>query len=97
VLGGQNRWEEALDAYQQALGQKRDDLYTLRLLGDAYYFSFQDSKIASQYYRRMIEAAPEDEDRYFAMGQLMAWEGLYDEADSWLREAIKRNPNNQWW
>jgi len=45
----------------------------------------------------MIEAAPEDGSRYFAMWQLLAEGGNPEEADAWFDQAIDRNPYNPWW
>jgi tetratricopeptide (TPR) repeat protein len=98
VLRAQERWVEAIDVYQQALIQNPEDLYTMRLLGDAYYLGYGDQGKASQYYLRMISAAPGNGDGYFAMGWLMAKEGHHEEADRWFAQAIDLNPDEpKWW
>jgi tetratricopeptide (TPR) repeat protein len=96
VLRAESRWDEALAYYERALQEKPDDLYTLRLIGEVYSLGMDQPEVARGYFQRMIDLAPEDAAGYFAVGQLMAKDEQFDEADLWFVRALSRNPDDPW-
>ena len=83
--------------YQQALDQKPEDLYTLRLIGEAYYLGKEDPVEAYNVFQSMLSLAPEKGDGYFAIGQLRGHQQKYDEAEQWFIRALERDTNNPYW
>ncbi len=98
ILEAQSRWDEAMAVYKEAQRQKPNDIYTLRLIGFAYLNGFGNFDGASKIFMRIISLAPDMGDGYFAMGQLMAKQDRFDEADRWFLQALIINPNvPKWW
>jgi len=91
-------WSDATAVYQQVLEQDPLNIDALIGLGWAHYHNGGGLSVAQEEFQKAINAAPEDGEGYHAIGQLLAREKRYLEADKWFTEAIERSPEIPgWW
>ncbi len=97
LLKKQERWDEANHIYSAALNEYEQDASLLVSLGWSLY---EQEKNRGQAVRHFEDAISVDSDSgagYFAMGQLMAKENKYTEAEAWFKSALERNDSNPRW
>lgn len=97
ILVELEEWGEAQQVYTELAAQFPDDISSLIGLGWLIYERGDGLDAAVTVFERAIEGDPERGEGYFAMGQILAQAGRYAEADSWLRLAIEREPQNLYW
>ncbi|MBM4467829.1 MAG: tetratricopeptide repeat protein [Chloroflexi bacterium] len=97
VLKKQNRWPEVAQIYRQAIAENPDDWEAHIGLGWSLLYCGYGSEAALAEFRRAIEIAPRRGDGYLAMGQVLAREKGYPEADVWFRMALERDPEKRWY
>ena len=97
VLEKQNRWPEVAQIYQQAIVENPGDWEAHIGLGWSLLYCDYGSEAALAEFRRAIEIASGRGDGYLAMGQVLAREKRYPEADVWFRMALERDPENSSW
>ena len=87
----QGRLAEAEVVFQQALSAHPDTIYLLIGLGSVYVDQGQ-QEMAIEQFERAIELYPDQGDGYYYMGLLIAHEERFFEADAWLKEAVRLEP-----
>ncbi|MGC9358307.1 MAG: tetratricopeptide repeat protein, partial [Anaerolineae bacterium] len=97
ILVELGEWGEAQQVYTELAAQFPDDISSLIGLGWLIYERGDGLDAAVTVFEQAIERDPERGEGYFAMGQILAQAGRYAEADSWLRLAIEREPQNLYW
>jgi tetratricopeptide (TPR) repeat protein len=93
---GQQRWEEARQAYQAALQGKAADASAWIGLGWTAYEGQHDVAAAEQLFQQAMRADPARADAYFALAELMRRERRYPEADDYYVQALEKNPQASW-
>jgi len=93
---GQQRWEEARQAYQAALQGKAADASAWIGLGWTAYEGQHDVAAAEQIFQQAMRADPARADAYFALAELMRRERRYPEADDYYVQALEKNPQASW-
>ena len=89
----QGRLAEAEVVFQQALSEHPDTIYLLTGLGRVYADQGQREK-AIELFERAIALYPDQGDGYFQLGQLLAAEKRYLEAEGLLKQAVQLNSNS---
>ena len=97
VLEKQGRWLEAGEIYQQAIAENPGDWEAHIGLGWSLLYCDYGSEAALAEFRQAIDVAPKQGAGYLAMGQVLARERRYPEADAWFRMALERDPENPLW
>lgn len=97
ALRAQDRWDEAENAYDQALRVNPDNWQAEIGLGWVFYAQSDDPQVAMAEFREAINAAPGRGEGYYAMGQLLSKEGRYGDADAFYQKAIEVDPAARWW
>jgi tetratricopeptide (TPR) repeat protein len=89
--------EEAIEVYQDAIAEfpKEIDLYIS--LGWLYYDYKEDFTSALNLFNQAIEVDPDRGAGYYAVGVLLNREGKYNEAETWLAEAVFKEPRRTWY
>ena len=97
IFQQEERWQEAIANYQEALATNPKDFWAHIGLGRVYYKRGDGLEAASQEVLEAIELAPHEGLGYFVMGDILAREGQYSDADMWFLQAIQRDPENKIW
>jgi tetratricopeptide (TPR) repeat protein len=97
ILREQERWEQAVEVYQNAIEEYPLEFTFSLGLGWAIYYSNGDVELVQELFMKAIRLKPQNGTSYFAMGEILAKEARYTEADPWFRKAIERNPDIRWW
>lgn len=97
LLRAQERWDEVEAVYRGVLAEDPSDWRTHIDLGWLYYTRGDGVEAALAELREAIAIAREQGEGYFAIGQLLAREKRYAEADPWFQEALVRKPNARSW
>ncbi|MGC9037750.1 MAG: AAA family ATPase [Candidatus Micrarchaeia archaeon] len=88
----QNRFEEAIDLYSQAI--KLDPVYSNayfnRALSYAMLNRYENAKLDAQ---KVLELEPNSYDAPYVMGLICEYEGKLDEAKEWYERSLAKNPN----
>ena len=97
-LSQDKRWVEAESVYEDAIrtGNGRDAAWAYIGLGRALYYDGSGLEAALAEIRRGIALSPDEADGYVAVGDLLAAEKRYAEADSWFNQAAQRDPGDVW-
>lgn len=96
ILENQNRWQEALNVYTEALDFDPSDPSAHIGLGQSLYYSGQGIAKATAEVERGIALQPSKPTGYAAMGDLLRAEKRYMEAADWYGQASERDPGNVW-
>jgi tetratricopeptide (TPR) repeat protein len=97
ILRDGERWNEALDHYENILNENPNDMQGHIGLGWAIYDSGAGFDMAEIEFQQAISLAPDQGDGSYAIGQALIREERFNEADPWLADAIQREPNERWW
>jgi tetratricopeptide (TPR) repeat protein len=91
-------WQEAKTAYQELLTLDPGNVDAHVGLGWTNYLEGDGVAAAQVEFQKAIDADSERADGYYAMGQVLAREKRYTDADVWYAQAIERAPDNSsWW
>lgn len=96
-LRSEGRYQEAEDAYRQALTLQKDFAEAHIGLGWVRYERGDGLEAAVAAFQEAIARAPDRGEGYYALGQVYAREERFEEADRWFGEALARNPGARWW
>lgn len=97
IRRSQQRWEGAIEAYQQALILQGVKVQAHIGLGWVFFQGLNDPKAAEAEFQLAMQIAPERGEGYYAMGDLRDRQQEYTEAEGWFLQAVERSPNNRWW
>ncbi|MGC8547986.1 MAG: AAA family ATPase [Candidatus Micrarchaeia archaeon] len=90
----QNRFEEAIDLYTQAI--KLDPVYSSayfnRALSYALINRYDNAQLDAE---KVMELEPDSYDAPYVMGLIKEYQGNYEEAKEWYTKSLKLNPNYQ--
>jgi tetratricopeptide (TPR) repeat protein len=90
-------WQQAIDVYQDAIAEYPEEMDLYISLGWLYYDYLEDFTSALNLFNQAVEIDPERGAGYYAVGVLLNNEERYDEAESWLAEAVEREPSRTWY
>jgi tetratricopeptide (TPR) repeat protein len=95
-----NRYDEALEAGQEAYAVSPADYRVIEILGEAHFYK-GDNLEALRYFEQYVAIAPEG-DRidivYYLMGEIFIRLGEFNHADIALTTALYHSPNvAKWW
>jgi tetratricopeptide (TPR) repeat protein len=96
-LQAEERWPEASATYQQLLAENPVDWQAEIALGWVIYHQGDGFQPAQSHFLRAVEIAPDRGEGYLAIGQLLAREGRYEEADLWVLRAQQTTPDEPWY
>ena len=97
VLQTKQNWSESENVFEQILAEYPNDRTAHIGLGWCNYEGRSDPHKAIAEFNLAISLDPMQGHGYFAIGQLMARENRYDEADGWFQKAIERNSDRRLW
>ena len=97
ILLKEKHYDESIKAYQEAFTGAAVDYWLYIDLGWAYYERGDSLEIVLQEFQKAIDLNNQRGNGYFAIGEVLANEGRYSEADDWFAQAIERNPEMKWW
>ncbi|MGC8676178.1 MAG: AAA family ATPase [Candidatus Micrarchaeia archaeon] len=90
----ENKFEEAIDLYSQAI--KLDPVYSSayfnRALSYALINRYDNAKLDAE---KVMELEPDSYDAPYVMGLVEEYDGNYDKAREWFEKALKINPDYQ--
>ena len=92
-----NRWNEAEIILQELLLENPLDWQSNIELGWVFYERGDGLEKAQSAFYTAIRIDPSRGNGYYAMGQVLAKEKLYKEADVWFVQALERKPDEPWW
>jgi tetratricopeptide (TPR) repeat protein len=94
-LADRRDWEKAGEILAQAVAEFPDDPTLCIQQGWVYFQRDGDIQAAQAAFERAIQLASQSGAGYFAMGQLLALQELYAEADPWFEQALRLSPDQQ--
>ena len=97
VYQSQKDWNKAATIYEQIIAAAPDRSQERIALGWVYYERGDGVATALAQFEQAIAIAPQAGAGYYAIGNLQSREKRYTEADSWYLQALKREPEQQWW
>lgn len=97
VLRTQKNWGEAEAAYQATLARAAQDWGAHIGLGWVYYERGDGLQAAMDEFQLAITNPESKGQAQYAIGQVLAREKRYQEADTWFAQAIALEPDNRWY
>ncbi len=91
-LLGEGKYQEAVDAYNQAISQQPADAALYKGAGEA-YDKLGQNEAALASFRRASELDPNSPEIHYALGRILTDEDRYDEAEASYRQAILLKPD----
>ena len=93
----QKKWDEAINAYQEAIIEFPNSAELLVALGWTLYERGDDPALAREKFEAAIQFDPTSGYVYYSFGQLLYKEGKAAEAEPLLQKAVELEPANMWY
>ena len=97
VYRSQKKWDKAASIYEQLLIAAPDRIQDLIALGWVYNERGDGVEAAIAQFRQAVSIMPQAGGGYYAIASLLTQEKQYADADLWYRQALEREPKQQWW
>ena len=93
TLLNNNKPNEALNAYKNALNQSPDDTKIIGKIGKT-YFKLKDYKSAEENFEKYLDSNPNDTDYIIELGEAQRMGGYYEKAIQTFEKACNQDPSN---